>query len=93
LHCIRLRKFPPAHFAGCIYEKFGGASDIAAVFSSSGEKEIVAPDGFGVTIGKQRKGQAGFLSQFARFLRSVGADRDCMNPRGFKRTESVLYPP
>lgn len=93
MHRIRLRQFPPAYFAGCIYEKFRGASDIAAIFSASGEKQIVAPDGLGVAIGKQGKGQAGFLSQFARFLWSVGADGDWMNPRSFKRTESVLYPP
>jgi hypothetical protein len=93
LHGIRLCQFPPAHFAGCIYEKFRGASDIAAVFSASREKQIVAPDGFRVAIGKQRKSQARFLSQFARFLRSVGTDGDWMNSRGFKRTESVLYPP
>jgi len=93
LHCIRLRQFPPAHFAGRIYEKFRGASDIAAIFSAPGEKQIVAPDGFGVAIGKQGKGQTGFLSQFARFFRSVRADGDWMNSRSFKRTESVLYPP
>jgi hypothetical protein len=93
LHCVGLRQFSPAHFAGCVDEKFRGASDIAAIFSASGEKQIVAPDGFGVAIGKQGKGQAGFLSQFARFFWSVCADCDWMNPRSFKRTESVLYPP
>jgi hypothetical protein len=62
LPCICFRQFPPPHFTGRIHQKLRGASDVAAVPSAAGEKQIVAPDGFRIAIGKQRKSQAGFLS-------------------------------
>jgi len=42
-------------------------------------QNAVAGDGFGVRIGKQREGVAGFLTKIARLLRRVDADRNRLN--------------
>jgi len=87
------RYFPPAHLAGSIHEKLCKAAGIATVLAAFGKKQVIVADGFGFAIGKQRKREAGLASQFARFLRSVGADGDRENAGMFERAQSALDPP
>ena len=47
-------------------------------------------DGFGVRIGKQREGVAGFLTKIARLLRRVDADRNRLNA-GSAEIGELLY--
>ena len=89
----QFRYLPPPHLAGCVNQKLGEAADITTVLASLWKQEIVAADGLGVAIGKEREGQAGFTNQLARFCRRVSADGERFNARILKRAERTLNPP
>jgi hypothetical protein len=53
----------PADGAGGIEQELGGASDIVAIDAGAFMQEVVAPDGFGVGVGKKRVGVVGLAAE------------------------------
>ena len=56
-------------------------------------QDAVARDGLGVRIGKQREGVAGFLTQIARLLGRVDADRNRLDSGGMEIGETLFDTP
>lgn len=73
------RYLPPAYLAGGIYKELGKAAGIASILAGFGKKQVIGANGFDAAIGKERKREACFAGQFARFFRSVRADGDREN--------------
>jgi hypothetical protein len=69
----------PADGAGGIQEELGGARDVVAVDASAFVKEIVAADHFGIGVGEERVGVAGFAAEILRFAGRIDADGDGLN--------------
>jgi hypothetical protein len=56
-------------------------------------EDTVARDGLGLRIGEQREGVAGFLTQIARLLRRINADRDRLDAGGAEAGEMLFDTP
>ena len=83
----------PADGAGAVDEEFGGAGDVASVFAGAFVQDAVARDRLGVRIGEQREGVAGFLTEIARLLRRVDADRNRLDAGGAEVGEMLFDTP
>jgi len=56
-------------------------------------QDAVARDRFRIRIGEQREGVAGFLTQIARLLRRVDADRNRLDAGGAEVGEMLFDTP
>jgi hypothetical protein len=83
----------PADGAGAVDEELGGAGDVASVFAGALVQDAVARDRLRVRIGEQWEGVAGFLTQIARLLRRVDADRNRLDAGGAEVGEMLFDTP
>ena len=83
----------PADGAGAVEEELGGAGDVVSVFARAFVQDAVARDRLRVRIGQQREGVAGFLTEIARLLRRVDADRDRLDAGGAEVGEMLFDTP
>jgi hypothetical protein len=83
----------PANGAGAVDQELGGTGDIVTVFARAFVQDAVVRDRFGVRIGEQREGVAGFLSEVARLLGRVDADRNRLDAGGAEIGEMLFDTP
>ena len=83
----------PAYSAGGVQEKFGDSGDVAGIFASAGNEEIIAADDFAFAIRKQRKSKVGLVAQVTRFVVRIGANGYRPDACTLKRGQIFLYPP
>jgi hypothetical protein len=81
----------PAHGAGGIYQELCRTRNVTAFRPASFVQQVVAPDGFSLGIGQDRKGKTGLAGQVARNFRRVHADSDRTDAGGFKLFQVFLY--
>jgi hypothetical protein len=74
-------------------EELGGAGDVASVLARAFVQEAVARDRLRVRIGEQREGVAGFLTEIARLLGRVDADRNGLDAGGAEVGEMLFDTP
>jgi len=83
----------PANGAGGIEEELGGAGDVMAVDAGAFVKEIVAADHFGIGVGEERVGVAGFAAEILGFAGRIDADGDGPDAELFEIRETFLDTP
>src|SRR3954454_12716384 len=83
----------PADGAGAVDEELGGTGDVVSVLAGAFVQEAVSRDRLGVRIGEQREGVAGFLTQIARLLGRVDADRNRLDACGAEVGEMLFDTP
>jgi len=64
-----------------------------SVLAGAFVQDAVACDRFGIRIGEQREGVAGFLTQIARLLGRVDADRNRLDAGGAEVGEMLFDTP
>jgi hypothetical protein len=87
------REVAPADGARAVDEELGGAGDVVSVLARAFVQDAVARDRFGIRIGEQREGVAGFLTKIARLLGRVDADRNRLDAAGAEIGETLFDTP
>ena len=68
------RQIDPANGTGGVKEKLGGASDVVAIDAGAFVQEVVAADYFGIGVGEERIGVAGFAAEVLRLAGRINAN-------------------
>lgn len=92
-HPIILSQHSPPHHSGRVQKEFGRPRDITALFTLALVHKIVTASRIQFWIRKESEGVTGFLSEVARLLRSVNADRDGTDSGLTKRRKILLNAP
>ena len=83
----------PANGAGGIKEKLGGASYVVAIDAGAFVQEVVAADHFGIGVGEERVGVAGFAAEVLRLSGRIDANGDGPDAELFEIRETFLDTP
>jgi hypothetical protein len=78
-HPIVFRQVQPSNSARRIKQKLRGPCDVVTILSGACVNQIVAPNHFGIRIGKKRERVTSLLRKIARHLWTVDTDRNRPN--------------
>jgi hypothetical protein len=92
-HAEVVGEVDPANHTGRINQNFGRTGDIVAISAGPFVEQVVAADDFGVGVGEEGIGVAGFAAQAGGFTGRVHANGDGSDSGGLKFGEMLFDTP